>query len=281
MSTALPVLNFGSVVGAMANATQVISTAAKFAYPVPPLMGTDGSPFGDPLVYPEGSEVYGATPGDALRDWEGNALSGRGVVWTNPIKEQSAQKKQKPEAFQAVRGYGASVIIMNEITRAQVEKLLDAARELMPIQPSNLIPTDNVREFLSRAAEIGKAYDEDGNLVKFADMYDTGIGFDGANFSPVQAGLHVFRYADADFGWVKRNARDIFSAMLVTGAFGVQIKEGMEPQTFEDGAVVVHQGGEIRGIETPIFLRSHLLANGGAVPNVEDLYTIAATELLG
>ena len=86
------------------SSTAVISNAQKFIIPVPAFK--DG---GEPLIYPKNQPKAGQT----ITDYQGKPIGKNGIVFFN-FKDQSVQ---------AAAGDGKGVIIINEVTQEQAEKL--------------------------------------------------------------------------------------------------------------------------------------------------------------
>src|SRR5262245_37627986 len=84
--------------------TAVISSAQKFIIPVPAFGST-----GEPLRYPASHEKAG----QPIVDFEGKRIGERGLVFFN----------DKDKTVQAVAGDGDGVIIINEVTEQQAERL--------------------------------------------------------------------------------------------------------------------------------------------------------------
>ena len=86
--------------------TPVVSDTLRFVIPVPAF--ADG---GEPLVPPEGSGPF--------LDWEGNPITGRGVVFYNP----------DDRCYQAAQGDGKEVVIFGLITAREAKRLAAEARK--------------------------------------------------------------------------------------------------------------------------------------------------------
>ena len=90
------------------HSTSVISSAQKFIIPVPAFVQG-----GEPLVYPQGYEKAG----QPILDYTGKPVGDRGLVFFNG----------KDKSWQAVKGDGEGVIIINEVTQEQARKLKKSA----------------------------------------------------------------------------------------------------------------------------------------------------------
>jgi hypothetical protein len=73
-----------------------------------------------------------------------------------------------------------------------------------------------------------------------------------------------------DYGLKKRDDRDVCNAIYVPGKF---VFEGpaASPQVFENGGVIVEQGGTIRGVQPDIFVRTYRLHDGRPITSLTDL----------
>ena len=96
-----------------ANSTAVISSAQKFIIPVP-AFGSSG----EPLIYPKDHEKAGKP----ILDYEGKAIGERGLVFFNA----------KDKSWQAVAGNGEGVIIINEVTKEQADRLYQKIQSFQP-----------------------------------------------------------------------------------------------------------------------------------------------------
>ena len=96
-----------------------ISNAQKFILPIP-------STAGEPLVYPQGAKTKGATGelesinGQPILDWQGKPIGKEGIVFFNA----------KDQSWQAVVSDGQGVVIMNQVTEEQSQKLTAKIQEL-------------------------------------------------------------------------------------------------------------------------------------------------------
>ena len=69
------------------------------------------------------------------------------------------------------------------------------------------------------------------------------------------------------YGLKKRDDRDICHAVYIPGEF---VFEGpaASPQIFEDGGVIVEQGGELRGVQPDAFMRTYRLHDGRQITSL-------------
>jgi hypothetical protein len=69
------------------------------------------------------------------------------------------------------------------------------------------------------------------------------------------------------YGLKKRDDRDVCHAVYVPGRF---VFEGpaASPQIFENGGVIVEQGGKFRGVQPDIFLRTYRLQDGRQIASL-------------
>jgi hypothetical protein len=216
--------------------TPVISDAQKFIIPVPALSGG-----GEPLLYPKG----GPKAGKPILDYEGKPIGKSGIVFFN-FKDQS---------LQAATGDGKSVIIINEVTQAQA-LLLEGEIFKLRADPSKLTLKElkQVLEFAHKKLEL-------------SDMYNSTRSYVKDKMTPVIAAPKNGKSTDELFGLKKRDDRDINQAIYIAGTF---VFEGpaASPQKFDNGGVIIEQGGKMRGVQPDILVRTYKLADGSAITDV-------------
>jgi hypothetical protein len=137
--------------------TPVISNAQKFIIPVPAFVQG-----GEPLVYPQSYEKAG----QPILDYTGKPVGDRGLVFFNG----------KDKSWQAVKGDGEGVIIINEVTQEQAKKLYQKVQELKP-DPNNLT-LDELKQVLSFAQQ----------QLGLIDMYNSSRAFVQEKMTAVIAG---------------------------------------------------------------------------------------------
>ncbi len=212
--------------------TKVISAAQKFIIPVPPFGES-----GEPLLYPQGHEQAG----QPILNWEKKPIGTHGIVFWN----------EKDKAWQAARGDGQAVIILNQVSTEQAALLYDFIRAINP--DPNKLRLEQVKVVLDYAAKI----------LGLKDVYDSNRAFIQSKMTGVGA---VPRTEDGKeiecFGHKKRDERDICQAVFVEGRV---LFEGptVTPQVFENGAVIVKVGQTTAGVQPDIFMQTYLLADGG------------------
>jgi hypothetical protein len=218
--------------------TPVISNAQKFIIPVPAFVQG-----GEPLVYPQSYEKAG----QPILDYTGKPVGDRGLVFFNG----------KDKSWQAVKGDGEGVIIINEVTQEQAKKLYQKVQELKP-DPNNLT-LDELKQVLSFAQQ----------QLGLIDMYNSSRAFVQEKMTPVIAGEvpKVNGNEVKAYGFVKRDDRDVNQAIYIPGEF---VFEGpaASPQEFKDGGVIVEQGGKMRGVQPDIFVRTYKLSDGRSISSV-------------
>jgi len=218
--------------------TSVISNAQKFIIPVPAFVQG-----GEPLVYPQSYEKAG----QPILDFTGKPVGDRGLVFFNG----------KDKSWQAVKGDGEGVIIINEVTQEQAKKLYQKVQELKP-DPNNLT-LDELKQVLSFAQQ----------QLGLIDMYNSSRAFVQEKMTPVIAGEvpKVNGNEVKAYGFVKRDDRDVNQAIYIPGEF---VFEGpaASPQEFKDGGVIVEQGGKMRGVQPDIFVRTYKLSDGRSISSV-------------
>lgn len=217
--------------------TEVISNAQKFIIPVPALGNA-----GESLVYPKSY----AKAGQPILDYTGNPIGDRGLVFFNG----------KDKSWQAVLGDGNGVIIINEVTQDQAQKLDQKTRSLKP-NPNDLT-LDELKQVITFAQQLG-----------LVDMYNSTRAFVKEKMTPAIAGdeLRVNGKVIDAYGFKKRDDRDVNQAIYIPGTF---VFEGpaASPQEFKDGGVIVVQSGKMRGVQPDIFKRTYKLSNGRTIDSV-------------
>lgn len=219
--------------------TPVISDAQKFIIPVPAF-----GRMGEPLVYPKENPKAG----QPILDYEGKSIGKTGIVFYN-FKDQS---------LQAAAGDGKSVIIINEVTQEQAIQLEDMILKLQP-NPGKLTLKE-LKQVLSFAHE----------KMSLGDIYNSSRSFVHEKMTPVLPDQKVGKSKDESFGLMKRDDRDVNQAIYIEGEF-VFDGPAASPQKFENGGVIVEQGGKMRGVQPEIFVRTYKLANGSAIKSLTDL----------
>lgn len=210
-----------------ATSTAVISSAQKFIVPVPRL---DSG--GEPLIYPKGHEKAGKP----ILDYEGKPIGEKGLVFLNA----------KDQSWQAVAGDGEGVVIINEVTQEQAAKLDMKVKELQ--KDPNQLTLSQLKQVLDFAR----------NDLKLNDMYNSTRSFIKSKMTPVATdqtaggeGPNVEAY-----GLKKRDDRDVCHAIYIPGKFSFE-GPAATPQVFDNGGVIVEQGGKFRGVQPEIFFRTY------------------------
>ncbi len=226
------------------SSTPVISNAQKFIVLVPAL-GQNG----EPLIYPQSYEKAG----QPILDYTGNPVGDRGLVFFNG----------KDKSWQAVKGDGEGIIIINEVTPEQAKKLYQKVQEFNP-DPNNL--TLN---------ELKQVLDFAQNELGLVDMYNSSRTFVREKMTPAIAGeVPTLNGKEIEaYGFQKRDDRDVNQSIYIPGAF---VFEGpaASPQEFKNGGVIVEQGGKMRGVQPDIFVRTYKLSDGRPISSVtSDLKT--------
>lgn len=192
---------------------EVVSNAQKFVIPVPQFEG-------EPLVYPNGAKDKDGKciAGNPIVDWQGQPIGEKGVVFFNP----------KDQAWQAVKSDGQGVVIMNQITEPQGQKLMGKIKDLTGGDPGKL-SLEQFKEVLSFASsEIG---------WEKPDMYNS----DRAFIQKKMNALESTATGIPQFGLFRRDDRDVCKALLAEGP--------AEFQAPTSGGVMVNQPiGEEGGV---------------------------------
>lgn len=219
-----------------ANSTVVISSAQKFIIPVPKLNSG-----GEPLVYPKGHEKAGKP----ILDYEGKPVGERGLVFLNA----------KDQSWQAVAGDGEGVIIINEVTQEQAERLDQKVRELQ--QDPHQLSLSQLKQVIDYARD---------NL-KLTDMYNSTRSFVTSKMTPVATDEARRAEGVEPYGLKKRDDRDLCHAIYIPGKFTFE-GPAASPQVFDNGGVIVEQEGKFRGVQPDIFLRTYRLQNGRQISSL-------------
>ncbi|HJU57047.1 MAG TPA: hypothetical protein VJ715_20850, partial [Pyrinomonadaceae bacterium] len=187
--------------------------------------------------------------GKPILDYEGKPIGEKGLVFFN-AKDQSVQ---------AVAGDGEGVIILNEVTQEQAEQLYRKIQSFQ--QDPNKLTLPQLKEVLDYARED----------LRLGDMYNSTRSFVKAKMTPAMPG-EVSSAGGNEieaYGLKKRDDRDVCYAVYVPGNF---VFEGpaATPQVFANGGVIVKQGGEYRGVQPDIFVRTYRLQDGRPITSVND-----------
>ena len=222
-----------------------ISNAQKFILPIP-------STAGEPLVYPQGTKAKGATgdlesiSGQPILDWQGKPIGKEGIVFFNA----------KDRSWQAVVSDGQGVVIMNQVTEEQSQKLTARIHELAN-GPKEL-KLKQIKDLLKYAQDE----------LSITDMYNSDKEF-------IRSKMNALESTDSGieaFGLHRRDDRDICQAVFVEGKGEFQ-GPAATAQKFEDGAVIVKQGDSTRLIQPEIFAQTYSHLDGkpmdiGSIPKV-------------
>lgn len=207
-------------------ATKVISGAQKFVIPVPAFQDQ-----GEPLVYPAGADKAG----EPIADWQGKPIGDNGVVFFNG----------KDQSWQAAKGDGQSVIIINNVSEAQAAKITAKINESS---------TDPNALSLAELKDVLNYVRED---LGVNDMYNSDKNFIGSKMNA----LETTNTGIEAYGLHKRDDRDICLAVRLSGAGAFQ-GPAASPQKFEDGAVIVKQGDSVRLVQSDVFEQTYRHASG-------------------
>lgn len=226
--------------------TPVVSSARKFVIPVH--LGDSA----EPLVYPKDfTDSAGDTKkaGDPICDWEGNPKEGKGIVFWN-AKDNCYQAAAQSED-DASRG----VIIINLVEESQAAVLYERTGD-----PRDL-SLNGLRGVLETAVALG-----------LSDMYDSDVSFIRKKMTPAVQGeqpLDCDQNIIPDFGYMKRDDRDVCYAAWVDGPVEVEGSATATAQQGPDGIVLVTQGqgdkASTRGVQPDAFIASYRHADGRIV----------------
>jgi hypothetical protein len=224
------------------NAIDVISFAQKFIIPIPKGKG-------EPLVYPEGHEKEG----QAITDWQGKPIGDEGIVFFN----------EKDKSYRAVPSDGNGVVILNQVNSEQAKSLEQVLSKLKEPLSVNAIKAS----LMYASKDLG-----------ISDMYNSDMNFILAKMSPIGDGVvgkpGLFKLDDRDIDCsisrninkvlFKRDDRDICQAIFLEGSGEFQ-GPAATPQKFENGAVIVKQGDDIRLVQSDIFCQTYTQVDGAKI----------------
>lgn len=218
--------------------TPVISSAQKFIIPVPAFKQD-----GEPLVYPEKHPKAG----QPILDYQGKPIGQRGIVFFN----------FKDKSWQAAAGDGQSVIIINEVTQEQAEKLYGEIGKRQ--SSSDKLTLSELKQILAFAQKE----------LNLDDVYNSTRSFVAEKMTPVLTNESSRKTKNADdvYGFKKRDDRDINQAIYIPGAFTFE-GPAASPQQFKNGGVIIEQGGKMRGVQPEIFMRTYKLLDGSPIQSV-------------
>lgn len=215
-------------------AVLVRSKAQKFILPVPTFAEQGG---GEALVYPPSAGQERA--GQAILDWQGNPVSGTGVVFFNFTDQ----------CFQAARDDGQSVVIFNQVGPRQADRLHTAIGQ----DPMKL--------------ELGQFYkvlDDAQRELDLGDRYNSSRQYIQDHMRP----LEPVRWPE--YGLHCRCSDDPCEAIRLVGRGAFQ-GPGASPQIFDQEAVILRQPNtgdgehQYRLIQSSIFLETYVLLAGAPV----------------
>jgi len=181
--------------------------------------------------------------GGAFVNWEGKAITGRGVVFFNP----------DDECWQAARGDGQAVIIVGGIDEGEAARLIARITEDGP-DPGKL----DLPRF---KALLDHVRDKAGSVA----MYDSTRAAVAKTMSRVEPGTGI------DFYGLYRRNKDLCAAVFVPGE-GLFKGPAATPQRFRNGAVVLKHGDSIRLIQKGSFESTYKHADGRPI-RVSELKT--------
>jgi len=228
-----------------ADGLKVISSAQKFVLPVPAFPNG-----GEPLVYPAGTvdKDSKSIAGAPIADWQGKPIGDAGVVFFNG----------KDKSWQAAPGNGSSVVIMNQVTEQQAQKLESFIDTQFGHRPNMGFSVNEFKQILDYARD----------KLGLTDMYNSDQKFISSKMTRAGNDTGV-----AGYGLHKRDDRDICQAVYIAGKGEFQ-GPAATPQQFDNGAVIVKQGDSVRLVQPEIFAETYRHANGAKL-DVQDIPSVA------
>ena len=220
----------------------VVSNAQKFVIPVPQFEGG-----GEPLVYPAGAKDkngadIGGTP---IKDWQGQPIGDNGVVFWN----------DKDQAWQACKADGNGVVIMNQMTEEQGQKMMDKIGG-----DPNKLTLQQFKEVLEYAnsSEVG-----------CRDMYNSDRDFISKKMNAMETSLTGI----PQFGLFRRDDRDVCKALFAEGPGEFEAPSGggvlvKQPIPEEGGILLRQPDGKVflyRKVDLEVFEDTYKLKDGSQV----------------
>lgn len=225
--------------------TAVISDAYKFVIPVPDL-----GEAAEPLIYPAGHE----RAGQPILDYKNQPVGDWGIVFFN----------EKDQSYQAVPADGEGVIIVNEVSPEQAEKIDRKVRsltgELTQLSSAHI---KEILKYAQRDLELGDTYNSDKTYVK--TKLTTVLE---ENTQPQKLSQPSQQTEETCYGFRKRDSQDIYQAVFVPGQFRIE-GPAVTFQIFTKGGVIIKQGKTTRGIQPEVFVRTYRLASGQPITDLE------------
>ncbi|MBD2753432.1 hypothetical protein [Spirosoma validum] len=220
--------------------TPVISNAQKFIIPVPAFKQD-----GELLVYPKDHP----NAGQSIVDYQGKPIGDRGIIFYNA----------KDETWQAAAGDGNDVIIINEVTQEQAEKLYEEIEKI----GANLdeLTLNELKQIMTFAQED----------LKLDDMYNSTRAFVKKKMTSVSTDQTTEKRENKEdvYGFKKRDDRDINQAIYIPGEFTFE-GPAVSPQKFKNGGIIIEQGGKMRGIQPDIFTRTYKFPDGRSIQSASE-----------
>lgn len=228
------------------NALSVIPATQSFILPVPVLK--DG---GDAFVFPKGDK----RKGQPLTGENGENITGRGIVFLN----------SKDKSWQAVKGDGTGVIVVNGVSLEQAKALQKKAMQLSSGQPESM-DKDKIKLFLKYTHALGLKdvvqADKDfvSSQMRMVEVWDTGID---------------------NFGFYSYNQDKSVQAIRFSGMVTFT-DSTLSKQSFESGCVVVKDSKEEYSVIKPdVFLKTYTKPNGSPVTLFDVPMKLTTTQYKG
>ena len=202
----------------------VISSTIKLVIPIPDL-----GDLGEELVFPS----WHKNVGQAIKDWQGNVIKGKGVVFKN----------FKDDCIQAAKGDGNEVIIVNEIIEEDYYKLNSFINErwgTVNKERLNFKQIKDILEYIQNTLGIGDVYNSTKEFIR-SNM----LSIDGNTVNNI-----------VEFGLYRRDAREICRAVRLIG-HGKFKGPAATMQIYNNGAILVQHGNDVRLVQEDIFLKTY------------------------
>jgi hypothetical protein len=206
-----------------AASTLVYSDTLRFILPTPKLAGG-----GEPLAPPAGEIGI-----ESFTDRDGRPVQGRGIVFFNP----------DDQCWQVAPGDGTAVINFGPATEGEGAKLMAKVASLG--SDSDRLTLEELKAVIAYAVDT----------LKMRAVFSSSRAYVAERMTPVDP------TPSSGVGLHRRKAHDDCRAVFVPGS-GRFLGPAATPQVFENGAVILKQGDDIRLLQADVFADHYRLPDG-------------------